>query len=494
MSNIITMLNTPAGGYDTSKLLTKAVTDQTTAYLRTDPLQFASNKTSAVNSALGTVGTAGGLAGSAVNQAVQGARSASDKLNGALGGKLSSVLGAGSAAAALAAPKQITNAATGAVTKGTSLVQNKLGSALTSALGTSTGGLLGNTLSQLSDTSAKNLTAAKIAPGFLQTGPKDDSLVTDVYGVSDNNIVNSTGDKVSGFTQDLFSELRRSPSLVSDLTSMIVGGGNNYAISKEGLTDRVLGALGGQSGVVRNLSESMRGTIVNGMGLPDGIYDTAVSVIDGQSRLLNVGNISSAREVFSLLNSITRSDQLGGFFDMGGESALMAGVMREAIALGVPDAIDILIENAHHDEIANNALYANMQVAVEQSDLDTVNTMVDRLGTNTFLGQVPNAVAILLSSYRLPVGTSSDNYDNEWAALQAALDKLQPGWGKVYRNGTLVSDLSFYADISADARTLMMRVEEQMLPTLIGPTYSDRRDMIGELQAMYPLVPLTRTA
>jgi len=485
--------NSPGSGYKTESLLTNIVKEQTTAYLKTAAVQFASNKTGMINEALGKAGLKQGLTTSAINQAVQSAKSASEKLNGALGGKLSSVLGAGSMNLSNAT-KQITNAATGAVSQVTSLVQNKLGSALTGVLGSSVGGLLGDTLSQLSDTGAKNLTAAKIAPGFLKTGPQDESLVTDVYGVSDNNILNNLGEKLTGFSQDIFSELRQSPSLVSDLTSMLANGGTNWAISKEGLADRVLSSLGGQSGLIRNLSDSLKGSIVNGMGLPEGIYDTAISVISGNSTLLNVGQINSAKEVFSLISSITRSNELGGLFDVGGESSLLAGVMREAIALGVPDAIDVLIENAKHDDIAYNALYANMQVAVDYSDLDTVNTMIDKIGVNAFLGQVPDAVPKLLSSYELPVGTTSENYENEWLALEAVLNKLRPGWGKVNRNGTLVSDLTFYANVSGDARKLMLRKNTHLVPVLIGPTYPDKRDMISELQSMYPLVPLQRTA
>lgn len=490
MSNLI---NTPAGGYAAAaSQLTDIVKEQTSAYLKTEATKFASSTAAGINDKLGKAGLDAGLAKSAINQAVQGARSASDKLNGALGGKLSSVLGAGSVDLS-GATKQITNAATGAVTQATSLVQNKLGSALSGVLGSSAGGLLGNMLSMVPDSAAKNLSAAKIAPGFLQNGPKDESLVVDPYGVSDNNILNSLGDKISGFAQDMFGELRSSPSLVSDLTSMLTNGGN-FAISKEGLADRVLGALGGQSGMIRNLSDTMKSSLVNGMGLPEGIYDTAISLIGGQSTSINVGNINSAKEIFSLISSITRSDQLGGLFDVGGESSLLAGVMREAIALGVPDAIDILIEKSKHDDIAYNALYANMQVAVDYSDLDTINTMIDKIGVNAFLGQCPDAVQRLLTSYELPVGTSSANYDNEWAALETVLNKLRPGWGKIKRNGVLINDLTFYATVSTDARRLMLRESDHLVPVLIGSTYPDRRDMIAELQTMYPLVPLVRAA
>lgn len=492
MSNSNTK-SSPASGYPTQSLLTGIVKDKTQEYLKKDAVTFASKQgTELINDRLGKVGLSTGMSGAAVNKAVEGARSASEKLSGALGGKLSSVMGAGLGAQFKGgASKQITNLATGAVSKVKSMAQNKLGSALSGSLGASVGGMLGNVVGQLSDSGAKNLTGAKLAAGFLETGPKDESLVEDVYGVSDNNVINSVSEKVSGFARDKFNELRKSPGLITDLTTMLSKGGGGWAVSKESIANRVVGALGGQTGLVRGLSDSLKGSIVNGLGLPENIYDTAVMVIGSGTTRINTDNIDSAREIFSIINHVTRSDEMKVFFDLGSESSLMAGIMREAIALGVPDAIDVLIENAKSDEVAYNALYANMQVAVEHSDLDTVNMMIERLGANTFLSQVPNAAQILLSKYELPVGTTSENYDNEWAALQLALSNLKPDWDKINRGGTMVSDLTVYSTISDDARKLMLRDPTHLVATLIGPTYAVRGDVVDELKRMYPLLPLT---
>lgn len=491
-------INLPSTGYKTESLLTNIVKTQAASYAKKEATKFASKSldkalSKAVNGKLGKIGLNAGLGSSAVNKAVEGARSASDKLQGALGGKLSSVLGSGlGGAAAGLATNVMKNAATGAISKVQSLVGNKLGSAVSGVLGSSVGGLLGNTLGQLTDSASKNLAGAKIAVGFLETGPKDSSLVTDVYGVSDNGVLNDVGSKISGFAKDAFNDIRQSPSLVADLTSMVMSGGKNFSISKEGLADRVMGSLGGQSGLVRGLTDTLKSTIVNGVGLPEGIFDTAVAVIGGQAKRLS--NVSSGREVYSLINNITRSDELQGFYDVGSESALMAGTMREAIALGLPEAVTVLVEKSKTSEVAYNALYANMLVAVEHSDLDTILMMVDHVGVNGFLAQVPNAVTLLLSSYKLPVGTTSENYDNEYEALVAVLDKLQPGWGRINRNGVWVNDLTFYAGVSEDGRKLLLREDEHVVATLIGASYGTRVNLIEELKTMYPLVPLDMPA
>lgn len=494
MSNV--SKSSPASGYETESQLVDLVKSQTADLVKKEAIKFASNKANVlVNKTLGQAGLSTGLNSSAINQAVQAARSASEKFNGALGGKLSSVLGSGvGPQAAGQATTQIKNLATGAISKVSSMAQNKLGSALQSALGSSIGNMLGSTLSQLSDTASKNLTGAKLVQGFLETGPKDNTLVTDVYGVSDNNILNGLSEKLTGFAKDSFNELRQSPSLVTDLVSMVSSGKTNWSLSKEGLADRIVGALGGRTGLIDNLSSSLKGTILNATGLPENIYDTAVTLLGSNRVSFNAGQMGSAREVFSLINQITNSNEMKGFFDIGSESSLMSSVMREAIMLGVPDAIDVLVDNAKDDRIAYNALYANMQVAVENSDLDAINLMIVKVGVNAFLAQVPDAVPLLLASYELPVGTTTENYDNELDALKEVLSSLRPNWGKVERDGEMVFDLTAFATISDDARKLLLRDPLLQVPVLIGNTYADRQKMADKLQQMYPLVPLQYVA
>ncbi len=509
MSNVIsgnngstTKTSTPATGYRTESLLTNIVKTQATKLAKDQATKFISNKaTSLINDKLGKAGGGGGLMGSALNKATQSARSASDKISSLVGGKLGSSLGTGLLGQGLsqglnglsskltdAASKQLNNLATGATSKLSSLAQNKLGGALGGVLGGKAGDLLSQALSGLSDTGVKNLVSARIVPGFLTNGPKAETLTEDVYGVSDNNLLNNVGDKITGFAKDAFNDIRKSPSLVTDLTSLVMSGGKNWAVTKEGLADRVMGSLGGKRGLISNLGSQFKETIAGGLGLPDDIYDTIVVTIADKTTSFR-GEPSNARQVFSLVNQVTRDSQLSGYFDVGSESALMSGVMREALALKVPDVIDVLVENAKDDQIAYNALYANMREAVEQSDLDTILLMIQKVGINAFKSQVPDAATLLLQNYVLPVGTTTEEYDSELESLKVVLLLLDDRWDQIERNGTWIQDLTPFANISDDAQKLMQRDDELMVPSLIAGKYTTSPKLVDELQQMYPLVP-----
>lgn len=502
--------NSPGGGYKTESLLTNIVKTQASKLAKDQATKFISKKASSlVNDKLGKVGLGGGLGSSALNKATESARSASEKLSGVLGGKLSSTLGAGLSSklggiaggvasglvnkgvSALqdAGTKKLNNLVTGAQSKLSSLASDKLGSALGSALGGRANDLLSSALSGLSDNGVKNLASAKIAQGFLTNGPKAETLTEDVYGVSDNNVLNGLGEKVSGFAKDAFNDIRKAPGLVTDLTKMVMSGGKDWSVLKDGLADRVVSSLGGARGLVSNLGSTFKNSLTGGLGLPDDIYDAVVVTIGDKTSTFH-GEVTGARQVFSLINQVTKSSQLSGFFDVGSESALMSSVMSEAIALGVPDAIEVLVENAKDDQIAYNALYANMRVAVENSDLDTVLLMIDKVGINTFRAQVPDAASILLSNYQLPRDTTSDDYDAELLALQAVLLKLDSNWNQVQRNGEWIQDLTPYAAISDDARTLLMRDDNFMVASLISSQFQQPTNLIDDLKKMYPLAPL----
>ncbi len=192
-----------------------------------------------------------------------------------------------------------------------------------------------------------------------------------------------------------------------------------------------------------------------------------------------------------MVNQVTTNSPVSNFFDVGSESALLSGTMREAIALGVPGTVETLVANAKDSEVAYNALYANLLVAIEYSDLDAILLMLDNVGVNGYLSQVPDAVPRLLQNYKLPTNTSSAQYDAELTALLAVLVRFSPTWGSVIRGSTAVDNLTAFSQLSDDAKTLMLRDETLQIPVLIGPTYGISQDLLQELQTYYPLVPLT---
>lgn len=515
-------INTPGGGYKTESLLTNIIKTEGAKFVQKKGADLVSKQLSKqTDKLMGKVGgklagklgskfaSTGGLMGSAQNLAANSARSVTDKLQTAIGGKATALLGnkfggiagqlGGKVAGAIAnaATKTVTNLATGAINKvssavsdATSGVKGKAQSMLSAALGSAGSGMLGNVLGKVGDTAAKNLAGASFAPGFLETGPRAETKAIDPYGVSDNGIVSTITDTVKDAAATALEDVRATGAgLLSDLTPLRLKDVKNFKQTKERLASRITDMFGGRESAIKSMPDAMQSTIGNGLGLPDEAYDRLVVTIGEAVKTYDADDVENARQVYNVIAQVTNSRGTIDFVDVAAKSALIAGCMREAIMLGDFSAVKVLLENLD-DESSYNALYANVQVALEYSELDTILYMIDKLGVERILSMIPDAPQQLLANYKLPTGTTSEDYVAELIALVAALDLLKPNWGQVMRNGVYISDVRAYADLSEDAMALMIRDDTYVVQALIAPSFVEPVGMADEFKKIYDLTPI----
>lgn len=341
-------------------------------------------------------------------------------------------------------------------------------------------------LKALSKDQVKNLADSKLADTIFRSGPKDSVLAVDVLGITDTSVLNNITDKFSGFALSALDEFRKSTGLNTDLTSLIKKNGNGFSFDTKALTDRVFSAIGGSSSTLRGLTDKLQTSLAGGFGIDTSIYSKVEAVVDGVTKSFDSANLKDAKGIFSLVNQITGNDQLTKFFDVGAEANVLSGLFREAIQMGIPETIQTLIDTAKSSKAADLALRGNIGVAVTLADLHTTNLMVDTLGLNRVLADVPNAPERVLANYSLPAGIKNEELDDELARLLETMDKLRPGWAVYDRGGEAINDLSLYTYASEDARKLLLRDPLHRTAMLVGPSYSATR-MLVDLKKMYPL-------
>ncbi len=333
----------------------------------------------------------------------------------------------------------------------------------------------------------KNLADAKLAETIFKTGPKDELLTVDVFGISDNSILNNLSNKLSSYAVSALEAFRKSTGLSTDLTKLFKKTDKGFSIDASALTDRVTKVLSGSSSLLRGLSDSLQSQLTQGVnGMAQQIYNQVRVKVGDVARDLNLdGSISDARGILELVNHITGDSRLSKFIDIGAEANMLSGIFREAIEMGIPEAVEALAEAAQDSPSADYALRGNIEVAVTMSDLDTTALMVDKLGINRVLADVPDAAQRLVSNYRLPPGTSNSELDAVYTKLSGVLDQLQPNWRSYDRNGQPVSDLSLFYNASPDARRLFARQPALQVEALIAAEYTPK-SMLEQARAMYP--------
>ena len=344
-------------------------------------------------------------------------------------------------------------------------------------------------LKAIDKTQVKNLAESKLADTIFRSGPKDAVLAVDVFGISDTSVLNSLTDKLSGFALSAMDNFRKSTGINTDLTSLLKSSGNGFSFDAKALTDRVMSAIGGSGNSLRGLTDQLQKTLTSGIGIDPSIYSKVEAVVNGVSKSFDTNNLKDARGIFSLVNQLTNNDELAQFFDVGAEANVLSGLVREAIKLGIPETIQTLIETAKSSRAADYALRGNIGTAVTLADLTTTQLLVDQLGLNRVISDVPNAPERVMANYSLPEGIKNEELDTELARLVTTLDKLRPGWSQYSRNGVLVSDLSLYTYASVDAKKLLMRDPTHRVAMTIAPSYRAVR-MVEQAKRMYPLLAI----
>lgn len=333
-----------------------------------------------------------------------------------------------------------------------------------------------------------SLANTKLAETFLTTGAKDELLTVDPLGVSDINILNSLAGKLSGFDTGFLESFRSGGStILGEVSSLFGSGSGGFSFDAAALTNRVVESLGGSQGMLRNLSSELTTNLTQGVNIDSSIYDQVLGSINGTLSTFTTNSFGDARGIFDLVNQITGQSNLAQFFDVGAEANLLSGIFNEAIQLGVPMAIEALLDAADSSYAADQALRANIPTVIAYSDLSTATTLIDRLGVNQVIADAPAMAQELLSTYKMPQGTTSAQYATRYSELKSVLDTIQPGWGHVDRNGTSIVDLGMFANASPDAIIILGTQVEWSAALKIAGLYTPARNLVEVGRKMYPL-------
>lgn len=336
----------------------------------------------------------------------------------------------------------------------------------------------------------------KAVSTLFSTGPKDDLTVVDVYGVASKAIIPSLGGKLNlelatnlmqklGLPTDPKNSLKQLLSGGSDPKSLLGGllsGGNpiasalkqvesGWGIDKEGLKDRIVESLGGKNGLINGLSANLQNTLTSTIGLSKSLSSQITTVVNNVTQKLSTGNLTDARDLLALVGEVTGSPELSRFYDDGAETTLMTGLLSEAIQQGMPNAVEALMASARDPEIAKTALKQNIAVSLVSGNLATVGILATQLQAGPILREVPDAPVVLLSSYKMPKGTTQTQLSDQRDQLVATLSTIQPNWGSATRGTETVDDLQVYSQISKDSERVLKLDADKALAIELAKTY-----------------------
>lgn len=318
------------------------------------------------------------------------------------------------------------------------------------------------------------------------SGISTDRLATqDVYKVTDSTAKNTLFDAAKSQVVETAELLRKRPGIVSEAVQL-ARSAQTGAMSKAEIAQRVAGVLQGLgNNPLSKLTSAAANKVYGLLGVPADAQKTIGAAIGSGYQIFKYADVSSVRGIADLLGDISGSSSLAKFFDMEAEAALFSGVLDDAIRMGVTESIDLVKQYASHPEVWQSAFVASAGQAILSSDLETLNKIIDDTSADKVLGENPNAIADVLSNFRLANTVTPEQYSAKLGLMKTVLGKLNPTWWQYPRNGRLVLNYAIMAGVSDDAKKVLDLEPLYRDMTLTAPFYQ-KQSVSGVVLDLYP--------
>jgi hypothetical protein len=178
--------------------------------------------------------------------------------------------------------------------------------------------------------------------------------------------------------------------------------------------------------------------------------------VQGAVRYGEMGDITRMGDALDMFRMVTGSDEIINMFDLGAEVALLSGIVTEAVSLGIPEAIDIMMEEAPDDWSRTQIAYNTFPTVVWSGDIYGLDRVVEYMQPEVIAERYPNYIRDFLSRYRVPVGSTAEQYPTFKNNMIATFLKINPYWDKALRGSVYIDSLIPFISMSDDARTVFM--------------------------------------
>ncbi|WNT47143.1 hypothetical protein SPLA10_PHROGS00082 [Salmonella phage SPLA10] len=299
-------------------------------------------------------------------------------------------------------------------------------------------------------TESRNTVAGKIAEA------KSWLTNTDIAGLGSLNDMLKTAADLKKEAEDLQKQ-------INDTVSSGIG-------TVRGLTDEVLGPA---EAALQSLRELPLDRIT------DGQYWMDMAIGTNASDLNNLGNLTT-----KLLGDVDGIKQ--GWKDQWGRLALGIGIADNAITLG-----DSTILNAIMDEYGTQAAMREPVIerfpdAVSQGNTALVKVMIDQLGADYILVKYPDAIQIILSTYRVPIGSTTNDEPVLGQELISILKSIDPAWDKPKTVRNAAHNLKVFSNASVDTQRCLVHVDGIGYLLRVSLNYS-ASDVLQTARVQYPM-------
>ena len=325
--------------------------------------------------------------------------------------------------------------------------------------------------------------STKLASGIFGTGAQDQLISQDIYGKDNSDIINTFTDRLKDAAGGLLGGSKS--SIVSDLLNIAKSSGGKLDLGS--MTDRIAKEMSGGSGILNQLTAGVKDKLTGQLGVSSDLFDKMKVTLGNLSSGYQNGDLNSARGIFDLMGRFCGDSDLFKMVDLGAQTNLLSGLIDQAMSFGFSDAIDRLIDSSQDSKVTTISLENNIRTAVERADLTAINIIADNIGALRITSRSPEAVVTILARYRIPAGKKDTDYPTLWTALKETLDRIDPHWLTVERNGESLLNLASFRNASDDVKKIAGNDPQIGVLLMIAKDYPSV-NLMDALKKQYPLL------
>lgn len=332
-------------------------------------------------------------------------------------------------------------------------------------------------------------TTPTIAPSIAVTGPKTDLVAVDAYGTTPSTGLSRLSKVVNESVSGVGDALKKSNLKVSDVAQIVT-----IKDGQVGIDPRTAGARADQvagqniSGIFGTNPNLKQKALSNILGITENpraqhITDQAGNIV----RIWDGADTSRASGLTTAVNALFKDTPLGVYRDDDGILGTALAYLEEAVALGIPDAIDAIMNKMDQDKLAKQQLIDSTLMILARGDLVTLMKIMDWVGPEGIFIKVPNAIQILLGAYQFPFRSTPDQYPQYRVQFLEVLTRLKADWAYTTVEGEVMFDFSVFTRLSAHARILLLLNDDAtyLVPALAARNYPVI-DLYQNLRQKYP--------
>lgn len=311
-----------------------------------------------------------------------------------------------------------------------------------------------------------------VATTVFGGGGTDKLATVDVYkdSLNPNEVINnfkSVTSKSASKIGELFKTNRMDATDIADLIEI----NNGVGIDDEKALRRMQNMTGyrydNASSFAKSISSDAAALVEKLTGYePSGLFDAV-----GDFYPLVSGDVTSARELMSIISDITDNEFVNSFVDISAEAGLFGTLMKYAIEMGLPDAVDILMDKIHDEDLRNRVLIENLETAARAGDLGSLYKIKELIGADAMMARCPNIVTLVLGGYRFRDRRKPIDYQGIYTSMIELFTALDPHWDGTTRDGKPIGYLGMWATASENSIELFTRVGSYKDEALIGRSY-----------------------